>query len=1040
MAKLSSDGKYVVVEKGDTLSGIASRYGNGKTYKQLAAINGIPDPNKIYIGQKIYLSKTGSSSTKPKTDSKRVTINQFGLQADVDKTLFATWSWSKKSDTEKYKIQWMYYTKDKVWFYGKNTDTTYMYSTYQIPDNATCVRFRVKPVAKTDKKKDKEVPRFSSSSVDWTDWDKCKFYTKNLPPEAPSQPSVEPDGLKLKASINGVASGVDQIIFQLIKNNTTSGAVTSKPVSVKTSYASYTFTLAAGNTYKVRCKAVKDGLESEWSGYSSDVETQPPAPKGIITLKAVSETEVYIDWENVKNAASYDVEWKTKKSYFDSNPDDGGSKNIDAVVGHAEITGLEAGKEYFFRVRAVGKSGEKSAWCEIKSIKIGKEPSAPTTWSSTTTVISGETLNLYWLHNSEDASNQQAARLRLIVPGYGATKTVYHKVTHETSYHKLINTDNGYTIDREIVALEGVVVEDTYTTDGLQVYTGTLNGEEIYFCMQHHDYVVDMEIKALEGTLVEDAYTEDGLQVYTGILDGEEIFFCTKKVYLGTVYNLSGSGVYRINAAGTLTKVESFKEDEYKTNRCEIITAGYTEGAQIQWQVQTKGIINTGGPDEDGYSEWSVLRTVDVYAQPSLRLHLQNLDGENISLIESFPFRVYGLVNPTTQMPISCHLNVVANEGYETTDFIGNEIYINEGDSVYSKFFDIKDALLVTNDGYKILIEMSANNVDLQNGISYTVLCTVSMDSGLTADASCEFRVSWEEGEFSPNADIEVHPDDYTAVIHPYCKEITVDYHKVDTIYGKYVVTDEIIDNSLYGSEVSGALTETGEQVYFGTTDEGEELHYCEVINSTLVDDVSLSVYRRDFDGNFTEIATGLENTESTYVPDPHPALDYARYRIVATEKSTGKIRYYDTSEVVNGIAVIIQWDEDYSEFTTYNIDDELYEPYWSGMLLKLPCNVDVSDKTSPDVSLVKYIGRKRPVAYYGTQLGETSSWSCVIEKSDEETLSLLRLLSTWMDNVYAREPSGSGYWANIKVSFSQTHNELKIPVSFDITRVEGGK
>ena len=41
MATLSSDGKYVTVQRGDTLSGIASKYGNGKTYQQLASINKI---------------------------------------------------------------------------------------------------------------------------------------------------------------------------------------------------------------------------------------------------------------------------------------------------------------------------------------------------------------------------------------------------------------------------------------------------------------------------------------------------------------------------------------------------------------------------------------------------------------------------------------------------------------------------------------------------------------------------------------------------------------------------------------------------------------------------------------------------------------------------------------------------------------------------------------------------------------------------------------------------------------------------------------
>ena len=42
---------YYTVKRGDTLSAIASKYGT--TYQQLAKINGIANPNKIYPGQKI---------------------------------------------------------------------------------------------------------------------------------------------------------------------------------------------------------------------------------------------------------------------------------------------------------------------------------------------------------------------------------------------------------------------------------------------------------------------------------------------------------------------------------------------------------------------------------------------------------------------------------------------------------------------------------------------------------------------------------------------------------------------------------------------------------------------------------------------------------------------------------------------------------------------------------------------------------------------------------------------------------------------------
>ena len=114
-------------------------------------------------------------------------------------------------------------------------------------------------------------------------------------------------------------------------------------------------------------------------------------------------------------------------------------------------------------------------------------------------------------------------------------------------------------------------------------------------------------------------------------------------------------------------------------------------------------------------------------------------------------------------------------------------------------------------------------------------------------------------------------------------------------------------------------------------------------------------------------------------------------------------------------------------------------EQPWSGSMLKLPYNINVSDNYSPDVSLVEYVGRKRPVSYYGTQIRESSSWSVEIPKKDKETLYAIRRLAIWMGDVYVREPSGSGYWAQVTVSFSQTHRELSIPVMFDIKRVEGG-
>ena len=182
-----------------------------------------------------------------------------------------------------------------------------------------------------------------------------------------------------------------------------------------------------------------------------------------------------------------------------------------------------------------------------------------------------------------------------------------------------------------------------------------------------------------------------------------------------------------------------------------------------------------------------------------------------------------------------------------------------------------------------------------------------------------------------------------------------------------------------------------------------------------------------------------MSNSNNTHISDPHPALNYARYRIVATDKATGAISFYDVPGYpVNGKAVVIQWDE---EWATYDVTDEysIERPAWSGSMIRLPYNIDVSDSTDRDVALVAYIGRKHPVSYYGTQQGFTSTWNVDIPKSDAETIYALRRLSIWGGDVYVREPSGSGYWANVKVSFSQKHKEVSIPVTFNITRVEGG-
>lgn len=65
-ASVDQGGEVVyTVQKGDTLSGIAAKYGT--TYQAIAAYNGIANPNLIHVGQKIKIPAAGGAAPQSKT-------------------------------------------------------------------------------------------------------------------------------------------------------------------------------------------------------------------------------------------------------------------------------------------------------------------------------------------------------------------------------------------------------------------------------------------------------------------------------------------------------------------------------------------------------------------------------------------------------------------------------------------------------------------------------------------------------------------------------------------------------------------------------------------------------------------------------------------------------------------------------------------------------------------------------------------------------------------------------------------------------------
>ena len=480
--------------------------------------------------------------------------------------------------------------------------------------------------------------------------------------------------------------------------------------------------------------------------------------------------------------------------------------------------------------------------------------------------------------------------------------------------------------------------------------------------------------------------------------------------------NIEGS----INGEVVLNETVNNAKDEYgeysdETSVYELDTTPYKDSDELMWRVRTMGVTNK-------YGDWSVQRSIHLYEKPSLLINVYDKDGKQTDIVDQFPINLKLSTSPATQTPIGYNITISSTEAYSAVDNTGNTTYVNTDEEVFTRYIEGNG---LSSD---VALTLLPSDIDIQNGITYKITGIVSFDSGLTADCPetgdnpTTFIVAIDDEKYDINGSVEYNEDDMTVNISPYCTlseesglEFLVDGD------GNYLCDKD-------GNFLIGIFSPNNNSEDDQEEEESDIIDYAE--------GVTLSVHRRTANGKFVTIATGIENN-GTIVTDPHPALDYGRYRIVATSDSTGAVSYEDIIEPIGETSIIIQWNEEWTDFDGEDEDDET--PVWSGSLIKLPYNIDVDESNTLDVSLVSYIGRERPVSYYGTQLGESFKWSCEIPKDDTETLYQLRRLAVYPGDVYVREPSGTGFWAQISVSFNIKHNTLTVPVSLDIKPVEGG-
>lgn len=1060
-----SVGTYVVVsDKYDCLTVIAVEYKNKGTsgygdWQRIATLNNISGPNyTIQIGDKIYLQKNDTSDST-NLNGKHATIKYFGPKTTGDNDeLLVTWEWATSETTEKFKVVWYYL--------APGTSTTRIANshdisvdddfpdaskqdTQSIPENATSIWVTILPVAKDEAWTAEKV----TSKV---------LSVNTLTPDPPSTPDIDLEDLTITVTLDfdNLDSRLKYVNFRLVRDhNESSGYVTnSGDVAIKANHASYVFSnLKTGSEYKVQARfASTDTFSaSKYSNYSTTVTTRPSTPLFYSDYcRASDETEVYLEWRKSPTAETYEIQYVTDKDKFDVSGEVT-SENTSGDLCYYYVQVPSSGDEYYFRVRAVD-GDQKSEWSNIISVVVGSTPAAPTTWSSSTTVVAGEDLYLYWQHNSKDGSYESYAFLTIspkppkadgAATGYMLSDSCTINVDIDLYPYWFIK----YTALTEEEKKEGVAASCLINTSLYE------DGTEFTWCVS----TAGVTQKPGEASTVR-----------------------TVKIYAQPTIDLAIQTV-----------------DLENTTASEVVYTGLSLVDAVCPVCNGTGVVN----DE-------VCETCNGTGIDSVR------DVAAVTSFPFYVYAQSGPESSETQNPLEYYVTVVSKSYYETVDNVGNDKIVSPGDTIYAEHFDstsyefrqkFTPADLSLENGCEYTITCS---VFMNSGLSATSSVDVVVDweptyyspnaeiaidtetmsatvrpyclsravayhvvnynsasdtyvksntsygfiSGITSRGATSVTTPMIISEYGTSLDIDVGSglnDNLTTTTTYYLLTLTEDGVTTETSGWSTTKQTPTVSKPVLWCYQETKYTdnppktepdENGKSytVYSGTTVNGDTCYYC-IVEKEVTDftDITMSVYRREFDGSFVEIATDINPENYTHVSDPHPALDYARYRVIAMDNTTGKISYYDIpGKKVGCTSVIMQWDDTWTNFDL-DEDVEIAEPAWSGSMLMLPYDITVSDSNSRDITLVEYAGREHPVSYYGTQLGHQSTWTVNIDKTDKETLYALRRLQRWMGDVYVREPSGSGYWASVAVSFkvSYDNSDLTIPVTFNIDRVEGG-
>lgn len=419
----------------------------------------------------------------------------------------------------------------------------------------------------------------------------------------------------------------------------------------------------------------------------------------------------------------------------------------------------------------------------------------------------------------------------------------------------------------------------------------------------------------------------------------------------------------------------------------ELDTSGIPDGTTVEFYVRTWGIV----PGESGASPASETRAVRVWERPGAEIDVAGT-------VERFPLRLTADAVSASQVPVTATVRITAAAEHFLVATDGTERRVAAGETVWERTWQRPPDPLP--------VELTAGDVMIASGQSYTAHVDYAMSSGLACGASRSFAADLVPSDFEIEASLSEHG--------PYGCEI---------------------EFAAYGPP-EGEREEAG--------DDGDPVA---VGTPVLAEGVTLAVYRHETDGTMTPLMANVPNDGTYSLVDDHAAFGRQSYRVTALDPANGSVAWLDVAdEVVACESIVLQWGSGVSSAVVVDGDpadvgdgspvaeDEV--PV-GPRTLELPVNIKVSEANERDVALVEYIGRGHPVAYYGTQLGQTATLSCSIDKGDADSLAKLREIAAFAGDVYVREPTGGGYWAHVSPSWSASADSGLVSVTLDVARTD---